>query len=354
MTSLHRDPALETLLLPFTTGQLQWPLDGRALFLRARAGAALQGVAGPGLACEQSYKPEAEALELEGWSMRPTTDSGEARYTLVLVLPPRQRQEARALLARAVTACSPGGIVVASMANDEGARSGESDLRAIAGLSGSLSKNHCRVYWTAVDAARSDAALIASWREGDSPRPILDGRFVSRPGVFAWDRIDAASALLAEHLPTTLAGSAADLGCGYGYLSVELLQRCTGITSLDLYEAEARALELARRNLAPLARTVPLGFHWHDVTRGLPRRYDVVISNPPFHTQGSLERPDIGRAFIVAAAEALNPGGRLWMVANRHLPYESVLDARFGTTRIVTQSQGFKIIEAIKAGSARP
>ena len=81
--------------------------------------------------------------------------------------------------------------------------------------------------------------------------------------------------------------------------------------------------------------------------------YDVIISNPPFHAQGAADRPDIGRAFIAAAAEALRPGGRLWMVANRHLPYESVLDARFGTVRIVTQTYGFKIIEAVKAGGMR-
>jgi 16S rRNA (guanine1207-N2)-methyltransferase len=133
-----------------------------------------------------------------------------------------------------------------------------------------------------------------------------------------------------------------------------LLQRCPGISSLDVYEAESRALDLARANLAPFSARVPLDFEWHDVTAGLPKRYDVIVSNPPFHAQGSMDRPDIGRAFIVAAAEALKPGGRLWMVANRHLPYESVLDARFGTVRIVTQSQGFKIIEAIKAGGARP
>jgi 16S rRNA (guanine1207-N2)-methyltransferase len=202
-----------------------------------------------------------------------------------------------------------------------------------------------------VNAATLDAALLSAWREGDAPRPILDGRFMSRPGVFAWDRIDAASALLAEHLPTTLAGSAADLGCGIGYLSAELLQRCRGVVSVDLHEAEARALELARRNLAPFADRVSLVFHWHDVTQGLPGRHDVIVSNPAFHAQGSMDRPDIGRAFITAAAAALSPGGRLWMVANRHLPYESVLNARFGTVRIVAQSQGFKIIEAIKAGA---
>lgn len=349
----HRaDPALDTLLLPFATRQLTWPKDG-ALFLRARSGAPLQQVSLPGLVCEQSYKPAADALVRDGWTTRPADARDASRFSLVLVLPPRQRQEARALLARAIDHCRPGGTVVACMANDEGARSGESDLEALTGLSGNITKNHCRVYWSVVNSATLDADLLAAWRSGDAPRPILDGRFTSRPGVFAWDRIDAASALLAEHLPATLAGSAADLGCGFGCLAAELLQRCPGITSLDLYEAESRALDLARQNLATFADRVRVGFHWHDVTLGLPGRYDVIVSNPPFHAQGSMDRPDIGRAFIVAAAQALQPGGRLWLVANRHLPYESVLDARFGTVRIVTQSRGFKIIEAVKSTGAR-
>lgn len=341
------DPALATLLLPFATGQLHWPRSG-ALFLRARAGAALPDTARASLACEQSYKPAADALAREGWTVRAQVSPAGERHDLVLLLPPRQRQEARALLARAIDACAPGGTVVACMANDEGARSGESDLKAVARLSGSLSKNHCRVYWSAADPAHRDIELLASWREGDAPRPILDGRFVSRPGVFAWDRVDPASALLAEHLPPTLAGQAADLGCGYGYLSAELLRRCPDITSLDLYEAEARALDLARQNLAPFTPRVALDFLWHDVTAGLPRKYDVIVTNPPFHAQGALDRPDIGRAFIASAAGALQPGGRLWLVANRHLPYESVLDARFGAVRIVAQAQGYKIIEAVK------
>lgn len=346
------DPALTTLLLPFTTGQLRWP-EGGALFLRARAGAALREVARTGLVCEQGFKPAVDALAREGWAVRADDAEDDTRYPLVLVLPPRQRQEARALLAKAIARCTPGGTVVACMANDEGARSGEADLKALAGLAGSVSKHHCRVYWSTVDAARCDAALLAQWRAGDAARPILDGRFLSRPGVFAWDRIDPASALLAAHLPDTLAGRAADLGCGYGFLATELLRRCAGITALDLYEAEARALALARRNLAPFAERVALGFEWHDVTSGLPRQYDVLVSNPPFHAQGALDRPDIGRAFIAAAGQALLPGGRLWLVANRHLPYESVLDSRFGSARIVTQEQGYKVIEAVKSGGAR-
>lgn len=346
MSSDRGDPALETLMLPFATGALAWPADGGALFLRARDGWPLRGIARDGLVCEQTFKPEADALVRAGRDVRDPDAVAAATFSLVLVLPPRQREEARASLARAVRACAPGGTVVACAPNDEGAKSVEGDLKRLAGLAGTLSKHHCRVAWSRIDPEAVDPALLDDWAALDAPRPILDGRFASRPGVFAWDRVDAASALLAAHLPVDLAGRAADLGCGWGYLSVELLQRCPGIASLDLYEAEARALGLARRNLAEAR--IPLAFHWHDVTAGLPARYDVIVSNPPFHAQGRADRPDIGRAFIAAAADALNPGGHLWLVANRHLPYEQVLDARFAEVRAVAQAQGFKVIAATK------
>lgn len=348
MSSDRGDPALETLMLPFATGALAWPADGGALFLRARDGWPLREIARDGLVCEQTFRPEADALVRAGRDVHAPEAAVDRTYPLVLLLPPRQREEARALLARAVRACAPGGTVVACAANDEGAKSVEGDLKRLVGLSGTLSKHHCRVCWTRVDADAIDTSLLDAWATLDAPRPILDGRFVSRPGVFAWDRVDAASALLAAHLPTDLAGRAADLGCGWGYLSIELLQRCPGIVSLDLYETEARSLALARRNLAPFAERVPLDFRWHDVTDGLPARYDAIVSNPPFHAQGRADRPDIGRAFIAAAADALDHGGRLLLVANRHLPYEAVLDARFAEVRTVAQAQGFKVIAATK------
>lgn len=352
MATDHGDPALETLLLPFSTnaavtGALAWPQIGGALFLRARDGWPLHQRPLPGLVCEQSFKPEADALQRSGVML--VGENNSTNYPLVLLLPPRQREEARALFARALERTQAGGIVVACMPNSEGAKSGEADLARIAGPVQTLSKNHCRVFWTQPLQSAADPALAAEWRMLDAPRPILGSRYLSRPGVFAWDRIDAASALLAAHLPNDLAGVGADLGAGWGYLASDVLARCARVTAFDLYEAEARALELARANLAAHVARVALGFHWHDVTTGLPQRYDFIVSNPPFHAQGRADRPDIGRRFIAAAAEALQPGGRLWLVANRHLPYEAVLDANFGRVRIVAQQDGFKVIEAVKA-----
>ena len=337
------DPALDTLFLPLASGALAWPTaPGRTLFLRARAGTGLQAARGQALVCEQSFKPWADALAAAG---QPVVDAQDGHFERVLVLAPRQRTESRALLARAVAQALPGGVVVACAANNEGARSLQDDLARLAGPLHSLSKRHCRVCWTAPLGEGVDRALLDEWRALDAPRRVDDGPFLSRPGLFAWDRIDAASALLASCLPADLAGRCADLGAGFGYLSAQVLARCPGITSLDLYEAEARALALARENLA--GAHVPVGLHWHDVTTGLSRAYDVIVSNPPFH-QGRADEPALGLAFIAAAGAALGPGGRLWLVANRHLPYEAALAKGFAQVRTVRDEAGFKVIEAIK------
>src|SRR5262245_15346387 len=119
-----QDPALSALLLPLLQDELAWP--GRGLFLRARAGAPLSAATLPGLQCEQTFKPDADALLNAGCAVIPPDES--QRYPRVLVLPPRQREEARALLARAVALTEPGGHVLLAATNDEGARSLETDL----------------------------------------------------------------------------------------------------------------------------------------------------------------------------------------------------------------------------------
>ena len=339
------EAVLDALFLPFSDGLLQRPADGAALFLRARDGFRLREMASRNWLCEQSFKPFADALTRSGFHVGEV--AAQARFKLVLVLPPRQREEARAWFAKAAGYASGGGVVVACVPNAEGAKSAQADLAALLGTVNHLSKHKCRVFWGVSDAS-CDQALLEAWRELDRPRANAAG-YISRPGLFAWDRVDAASALLAEHLPQDLQGRVADLGAGYGYLAPQIIARCPQVTALDLYEAEARALEPARLNveqaLREQARELAFELHWHDVTQGVARRYDAVVCNPPFH-QGRADLPDLGRAFITQAAHALLPHGRLWLVANRHLPYEATLTAYFEQVRSVAQQDGFKVIEA--------
>jgi 16S rRNA (guanine1207-N2)-methyltransferase len=339
--------ALDALHHAISVDQVSLPADGRVLFLRARDGHWWGGHSRTQWLCQQTFKPMAAALERSGL-MVAEPEAGQ-QFPLVMILPPRQRDEARALFARAAAHVEPGGVIVASMANEEGARSGESDFRRLLGNTQVMSKHHCRVFWSTVEAASTDQALLAEWQGLDAPRAIADGGYHSRPGLFAWNRIDPASALLAAQLPSNLSGRVADLGAGYGYLACEALRRCPGIHSIDLYEAEARALEPARINteaaLKYLDRSAAANVLWHDVTVGLPGRYDAIISNPPFHL-GRADQPELGQAFIKAAADALSPLGSLWLVANRHLPYEMTLRARFNRVESVALKDGFKVFEA--------
>lgn len=320
------------------------PDERRILFLGARAGDVLRVAPQARWLCEQGFKPHADALRRQG--VETGTPEIDELFPLVLALPTRQRDETRAMLARALHHCTDDGIVVAAMSNAEGARSGEMDLRTLVGASvHNLSKHKCRVFWVRRSQAEIDAAVHSRWLALDAIRPIGDGRFVSRPGLFAWDRIDAASALLASNLPATLSGRVADLGAGYGYLAAHVIEHCPNVAAIDLYEADARALEPARINVARAGRDIPVGLHWHDVTAGLPLRYDAIVSNPPFHIDRA-DRPDLGRAFIRAAADALVPHGEFWLVANQHLPYESTLIERFGHVQTVVEHAGFKVVNA--------
>lgn len=349
MVGIHAstpDAVLDALFLPVSDGSVRLPADGRVLFLRARHGYRLREVAQPGWLCEQSFKPFADALMRDGFIVGDATP--DARFSLVLVLPPRQREEARALFARAARHAEGGGVVLACVPNAEGAKSAQADLSALLGSVSHLSKHKCRVFWGVSEMPAGDSSLRDAWLAFDTPQDNAAG-FLSRPGLFAWDRADTASALLAAHLPNDLRGHIADFGAGYGYLAAQIVERCPHVTAIDLYEAEARALEPARLNMERAVResgrTLSFDVHWHDVTTGIDRRYDAIVSNPPFH-QGRADLPELGRAFIARAANALVSPGRLWLVANRHLPYEATLAAHFEHVDTVVTQDGFKVIEA--------
>jgi 16S rRNA (guanine1207-N2)-methyltransferase len=164
----------------------------------------------------------------------------------------------------------------------------------------------------------------------------------TQPGVFSWDRPDPGTAQLLAALPT-LTGRGADLGSGLGVLARAVLAG-PGVTQLDLVDLDRRAIAAARRNVED-PRAV---FHWADARRAPELSgLDFVVMNPPFHDHG-VEARELGQSFIRRAHQILRPGGTLWLVANRHLPYEAVLRELFRRVTPRGEGAGFKICEAQK------
>ena len=183
---------------------------------------------------------------------------------------------------------------------------------------------------------RLDAALAAG-----APRRLDDRGLWTQPGVFSWDRLDRGTELLLRTLPE-LKGRGADLGAGIGLLALKVLAGA-GVSELTLVELDRRAVRAAEHNLDdPRVKVV-----WGDVRQmdGQLSGLDFVVMNPPFHDGGQEDRA-LGQAFIRAAASLLRKGGACWLTANRHLPYEAVLQENFRRVDLRAEDGGYKIYEA--------
>jgi len=283
------------------------------------------------------HAPDFAAFAAQGYRCQQMPDPApDSRFAAALICMPRSRTECRDLIATAC-ALTDGPVIIDGQKHD-GADAMIRELRKRVDLSDAIAKGHGKIVWfNAADNAFED------WRADFGSCTDSDGRaYRTLPGLFSSDGIDPASALLAQALPSGLKGVAADFGAGWGYLSAQLLDRAPGLSAVHLIEADARALDCARANVTdPRAQ-----FHWADATAPLPRMLvDVVIMNPPFHS-GREARPQLGAAFIRAAAAMLKPSGQLWLVANRHLPYETTLETAFRKHTELPGAPGFKLYHA--------
>jgi 16S rRNA (guanine1207-N2)-methyltransferase len=337
-----RHQALECMMLALE-GQNLVPDKGRIAFLRARPHANLQAL-GKRLFCQQDYKPQAAELDQAGFQC---VEELEGKFPLVLLLPNRQREETQADMARAFDLLEDGGTLVMSMHNDWGAKRYEKMLAEFAGEAGTLSKHHCRTFW-AVKSDIIDVEMWDEWRRQGALQRVIEDRFWSKPGLFSWNEVDPGSQLLVDHLPKDITGRVADLGASWGFLSDFVLRNHPDLLSLDCFEADRSAVECLRRNLGSIASHCRPNLHWEDVTQGVgENRFDWVVMNPPFH-EGRNADPLLGAKFIAAAARSLRKGGQLWMVANRHLPYEHLLEEAFQEYRCVVQTSAFKVLSAVR------
>lgn len=337
------DSSIKAMMLPFERGLVSAPEPGRGFFIRADADPAVPAALRRALRCEQTFKPAHDRLVAAGFE---TAQRLAGQYDLGLCRLSKHKQENLGNIARAWELLAPGGVLVCGGTKDAGAASIENQVAAELGLSGNLAKFHCRVFWINKPLSAPPPAP-ASWLALNCLRANVEGHYLTRPGMFSWDKVDEGSRLLIDCLPDEIVGDVADLGAGWGYLSLALAIRYPRIEQLDLYEAELLALDAARANFALVGKPDRARFFWHDVAAGLGADgdYDLIVTNPPFHSD-KVTDIQLGRAFIQAAAQSLKVGGRLLLVANRQLPYEATLTQNFSVVRRQLETTRYKIIFA--------
>ncbi|MEM6373186.1 MAG: methyltransferase [Pseudomonadota bacterium] len=313
--------------LPLALEAVTLPGSGTVAVLHPAEGADLSALPQDRVLVISPMATVCAGFATRGYEVRP--DMPDGRFAASIVCLTRARAEAQARIADAM-AQTDGPVIVDGQKTD-GADSMLKALRAQTEVGGPISKAHGKIYWA------DGGADFSAWAQGPELHP---GGFWTAPGVFSADGVDPASQLLVDALPEKMTGTVADLGAGWGYLSAHILTR--DVKAVHLVEAHDMALQCARHNVTdPRAQ-----FHWADAIAWLaPDPVDTVVMNPPFHT-GRAADPALGRAFISAASRILKPGGTLFMVANRHLPYEDTLAHAFTKVVDLDGDARFKLVRA--------
>ena len=275
-------------------------------------------------------------------------------FDLVIIDLPKGRRLAQRWLAQAGEAQSPGGRLYLAGANEEGIQAVVKDAAGLFGEPAILGyKKGNRVArfvkpgeflpqpgWLAEPGVRP-----GSWQEFEVGTPAGTLRLSSLPGVFSSGRLDEGSAMLLPFLEQASGKQVLDLGCGYGLLGLVAAQANARHT--DLVDESLLAVACAQKNLAEDQLVNARAFPSDALSDVLDRRYDLVVTNPPFHNGKEVDYR-MADAFIRGSWEVLNPGGELLLVANRFIRYDRLMREVFASVHMAAETGRYQIFQARK------
>jgi 16S rRNA (guanine1207-N2)-methyltransferase len=199
---------------------------------------------------------------------------------------------------------------------------------------------------------RDPLPMGASTENAETPaEPLVfqQWQLATAPGLFNKGEVDQGTQLLLAHLPK-LRGRVLDMGCGGGVLSLAAL--AAGAESVLAVDSSAVALAASQQSFAlngVAGAEVQASDVFSDIPRTVGGTFDFILSNPPFHS-GIATDYQPAQQLIEGARRYLKPGGRMILVANRHLAYEQWLDASFKRWEVLEQRNGFKVLVAYQGG----
>ncbi|KDE36954.1 16S rRNA (guanine(1207)-N(2))-methyltransferase (EC [Kosakonia radicincitans] len=256
---------------------------------------------------------------------------------------PKNKPEAQFQLMNLLSLLPVGCDIFVVGENRSGVRSAEQMLAAYCPLNKIDSARRCGLYYGRLEK-KSDFDANGFWGE----YALGDLTIKTLPGVFSRDGLDVGSQLLLSTLTPHTKGKVLDVGCGAGVLAAVLASHSPKVR-LTLCDVSAPAVEASRATLAAN------GFEGEvfasNVFSEVTGRFDMIISNPPFHDglQTSLEA---AQTLIRGAVRHLNSGGELRIVANAFLPYPDVLDQTFGFHEVLAQTGRFKVYRTVMTRQA--
>lgn len=212
----------------------------------------------------------------------------------------------------------------------------------------SLAKKKSRLLFAKVKTAASSTETLRM-SEVDWPEQSLTIKAYSN--VFSHDSLDIGGRFLAENLPAIKENARViDLGCGNGLVGLAALGQNAIPFSLMFVDESTMAVASAETNaeLNFADHPATVSFKQDDcLSKIKPESADMIFCNPPFHQQNTITE-HIAKQMFRQAKTTLKNGGELYVVANRHLPYQSYLKKLFGGFKVHAQNKKFIVYHCQK------
>ena len=250
---------------------------------------------------------------------------------------PKSKQEAQFQLQNLFSLMPVGTELFIVGENRAGVRSAEGIIETFGPLVKIDSARRCGLYHERLEK-QCDFNLEDWWENYQTGSLTI----ATLPGVFSRDGLDIGSHLLLSSLEPHMKGKVLDVGCGAGVLSAAMAKMSPKV-KLTLTDVSAAALESSRATLA--ANDIQGEVIASNVYSDVNGRFDMIISNPPFH-DGMQTSLTAAETLIRGAAKQLQIGGELRIVANAFLPYPQLLDDVFGSHEVLAQTGRFKVYSA--------
>ena len=268
-------------------------------------------------------------------------------FDQIIVFLARERQRARMLMQMVSSCANPAAKIWMVGEKRAGIKTSSRFLAESCGVVSKLdAARHCMLFAAANNKA-ADSFSLEPWYELVQVKAAkLDLSVASLPGVFSHGALDSGTRLLLENLNLPQRGRVLDFGCGCGIIGTWLkLQR----PNLDLILTDSSALALAATRATLQRNAVETGAEVtaSDVYSDIEGRFDLIVSNPPFH-QGVATHYSATERFFEQSARHLHHKGQLVIVANHFLRYVPLLVKVFGKVDTLAERAGFRVYRCVR------
>jgi 16S rRNA (guanine1207-N2)-methyltransferase len=272
-------------------------------------------------------------------------------FDSALALLPKGRATWEQTILDAAALLRTGGALYMAGANRAGIKSAAKYIQGIFGHVDVLTyRGGCRV----LRAVKADDISIPNsdyytWRTLSVQVEDETIEYATKPGLFAWTQLDGGTRLLIEALhehPLHADDPVLDIGCGGGVLTLVAARQARRGQVIGV-DVDCRAVKATRRTLAH--NEVPNAeARASDCAQAVAdRTFGAVVTNPPFH-QKQATAYVVAEQIIRDSARLLSPSGRLYLVANRFLKYEPLIEQAFGHAHLMRETPTFRVWYAEK------